>query len=96
MQLKKLAAIFLMGTTLILSACAQDFPRLHVHILSVKNGFCTEYDEISVDPLRFDKDHPHRKALIECDGYYALPSSDVAAIRAWYDAKRKAAKAESQ
>lgn len=75
---KKLVKIFLMGA--VLNSCSA-FPELHPYLISVKNGKCGEYKEVSKNPPQFDFVKWHD--IIDCDGYIALPPDDVAAVQAW-------------
>jgi hypothetical protein len=75
MKLLKLVPIFLMVS------CA-SFPHLHPYALSIKNNMCAEYkvkkqtDVCSIEYV-FVKWHP----LSDCEGYFALPPEDIAALR---------------
>jgi hypothetical protein len=76
----RLVLICSMG--LVLSSCAH-FPQIHPFLLSVKNGVCGEYSVDQKDACHitytFVKWHP----IQDCEGFYLLPPSDIAAIKEW-------------
>ena len=81
---------FLMAITLLSlsEGCATNFPTVHPAVLDVPHGKCGLYSETNMNPLTFvfQKWVP----LSQCNGYFAFPPSDVAAVRTWYDDQREA------
>lgn len=81
MRLQKLLKICLMAIIGTSAGCA-NFPELHPHIISLKNGLCGEYEVVKQNDAcdieyRFKQWHPIEK----CEGYFALPPSDITELK---------------
>lgn len=85
MRLLKVLAISLMGLSL---PNCKSFPILHPYVLSLKNGVCGEYVAVKQTnacdiEYQFVKWHP----LTDCEGYFMLPPSDIAALKEYQAAQ---------
>lgn len=82
MRLHKMGKTFLTGLSLLLLSSCVGFPQLHPYLLSIKNGQCAQYKAIGQETacsaqFVFVQWLP----LSACDGFYAIPATDVAALR---------------
>lgn len=86
MRLAKVLVICLMVASL--SACV-SFPKLHPRILSIRNGMCGEFTIVSqTDACHIVySDQPVWHPLSYCDGNYALPDTDIAALKEYQAAQ---------
>ncbi len=81
MQLRKAEKICSMVLlSLSLSACS-SFPKLHPHVISIKNGMCGEYEVIKQDDAcNVIYKFKAWKPISECEGFFAFPATDVNAV----------------
>lgn len=80
MRLLKMVKIFLMAS--LLTAC-ESFPQLHPYVLSVQNGVCGQYSVNQIDPCNVIYTFVQWLPIEQCDGFFALPPSDIVAIKDW-------------
>ncbi len=60
-----------------------SFPKLHPHLITLKNNVCTYYPVIKQDSCSVTFGPGQEKPLSACDGYFAVPPEDVTALLEW-------------
>jgi hypothetical protein len=74
-------------TCLMTSGCT-SFPKLHPHILSLKNSKCGEYKVVQqTDACNIKYEFVQWHPLEYCEGFFALPPEDIAALREYQKAQ---------